>query len=93
VRMRPRSVRAQVMLSVAPLVMVLIALAGLTIVLRIDHRDRADVDRQMIERADRLSVDAGNLPSGVHRGTDPGVPDGAAAGSDGGLLAGSQSPA
>jgi two-component system, OmpR family, sensor histidine kinase PrrB len=34
---------------------------GLTIALRIDHRDRSDLDRQMTSQADKVRADVGKL--------------------------------
>ncbi|MGW6281713.1 HAMP domain-containing sensor histidine kinase [Kribbella sp. NPDC055071] len=63
----PRSLRAQITASVALLVMVVVALAGVLIVVRIDHRDRADVDQQLSSRADKVRQDADKLlSSGDH---------------------------
>ena len=77
----PRSLRAQITASVALLVMVVVALTGLLIVVRIDHRDRADVDQQLSSRAEKVRQDADKLLSqGDHADDDYG-----------GLLAGSQS--
>jgi two-component system sensor histidine kinase PrrB len=81
----PRSVRTQVTASVALIVLVVVALTGLAIALRIDDRDRADVDHQLIARADRVRSDADKLLSGGP-GTAGGSPD-----EYGELLAGSQS--
>ena len=78
----PRSLRAQLTVAVAVLVMVVVALAGLAAVWRIDHRDREDVDRQLAARIDKVRSDIGKLVSGGRQQT----------GDDyGGLLAGSQS--
>ncbi|MET7399331.1 HAMP domain-containing sensor histidine kinase [Dactylosporangium sp. NPDC005572] len=86
--MLPRSVQSQVAVSVGALVMLVVALAGLTIALRIDHRDRTDVDRQLTARAAKVQQDAAKL---VLDGTD--TTGGVAHTNDdyGGLLAGSQS--
>jgi signal transduction histidine kinase len=84
----PRGLRAQVTLSLAGLVMLVVALAGLIIALRIDHRDREDIDRQLTARTAKVRVDADKLLSDGHDNTAPGE----TAGDDyGGLLAGSQS--
>ncbi|MET7394984.1 HAMP domain-containing sensor histidine kinase [Dactylosporangium sp. NPDC005572] len=81
-RLVPRTVQSQVAAGVAGLVMLVVGLAGLTIALRIDHRDRADVDRQLTARAAKVQQDAGKL-----------LADGETHTADdyGGLLAGSQS--
>jgi signal transduction histidine kinase len=80
-RLVPRSLRAQITASVALLVMVVVALAGLLIVVRIDHRDRSDLDRQLTSRADKVRQDATKLlDQGDHRDDEYG-----------GLLVGSQS--
>jgi signal transduction histidine kinase len=81
-RLLPRSVRTQVTASIALVVMVVVALTGLAIALRIDHRDRVDIDRQLAERADKTRADADRMlahPNDIDHG------------SDGDLLAGSQS--
>lgn len=78
----PRGLRAQFTLSLAALVMLVVALAGVLIALRIDHREREDVDRQLLSRTAKVRVDADKLLSGGdHAGGDD----------YGGLLAGSQS--
>jgi signal transduction histidine kinase len=77
----PRSLRAQITASVALLVMVVVALAGLIIVVRIDHRDRADVDQQLSSRAEKVRQDADKLLNQGDHANDE----------YGGLLAGSQS--
>ncbi|MFE9967743.1 ATP-binding protein [Streptomyces sp. NPDC005525] len=83
---RPRSLRTQITAAVAVLVTVVVALAGLVIVARIDHRDRADVDRQLAIRAEKVHQDADKLlGQGDHDSGDDGRDD------YGGLLAGSQS--
>lgn len=82
----PGSLRSRVTAGAALLVMAAVALAGLVIVARIDHRDRTDVDRQLTSRAEKVRQDADKLLSqGDHA-------DGQGADDDyGGLLAGSQS--
>lgn len=55
----PRSLRAQVTLGAVLLVVVVVALAGLTIALRIDHQDRAQVDTQLQARATKILADRG----------------------------------
>jgi signal transduction histidine kinase len=77
----PQSLRAQITASVALVVMIVVALAGLFIVVRIDHRDRADVDQQLSSRADKVRQDATKLLNQGNRPNDE----------YGGLLAGSQS--
>lgn len=81
-RILPRRVRTQVTASIALVVMVVVALTGLAIALRIDHRDRVDIDRQLARRADQVRADADRMlahPNDIdHR-------------SEGELLAGSQS--
>ena len=63
----PRSLRAQLTASVALLVMIVVGLAGLTIALRIDHRERNDVSRQMSGQADKVRQDVGKLLHGGDR--------------------------
>ncbi|MFI6096504.1 ATP-binding protein [Lentzea sp. NPDC051213] len=77
----PRGVRAQITVCVAVLVMLVVAAAGLVITLRIDHRDREDVDRQLIGRAQKVQEDTEKLLSGGNQRNDD----------YGGLLAGSAS--
>src|SRR5882757_6886779 len=77
----PRSVRAQVTVCVAVLVMLVVAVAGLVITLRIDHRDREDVDRQLIAQAQKVQEDTGKLLTDGNNGQND----------YGGLLAGSES--
>ncbi|MFE4968927.1 ATP-binding protein [Streptomyces sp. NPDC056660] len=87
-KLTPRSLRSQITAAVAVLVTVVVALAGLVIVARIDHRDRTDLDRQLAARATKVRQDADKLlDKGDHTGT------GTDTGGDdyGGLLAGSQS--
>ncbi|MCO8273562.1 hypothetical protein M1L60_23485 [Actinoplanes sp. TRM 88003] len=58
--------RTQLTLTVTALVALVVALAGLVIVVRIDHRDRDDLDRLLAQRADRVKVAAtknGSLPT------------------------------
>jgi two-component system, OmpR family, sensor histidine kinase PrrB len=57
----PRGLRAQLTTSVSLLVMLVVALAGLIIALRIDHRERSDVDRQLTVQAGKVRQDAGKL--------------------------------
>jgi len=83
----PRSLRSRITAAVVLLVTVVVALAGLVIVARIDHRDRTDVDRQLAARVEKGDQDADKLrDQGDH-------PSGDGDDSDdyGGLLAGSQS--
>jgi two-component system sensor histidine kinase PrrB len=58
---RPRSLRTQVTLGAALLVVLVVALAGLTIALRIDHEDRAQVDQQLQARATKILADRGKV--------------------------------
>ncbi|MER5753883.1 HAMP domain-containing sensor histidine kinase [Streptomyces sp. NPDC002088] len=86
-KLLPRSLRSQITAAVAVLVTVVVALAGLVIVARIDHRDRTDVDRQLAARAEKVHQDADKLlGQGEHTGDDDQRDD-----DYGGLLAGSQS--
>lgn len=86
-KLLPRSLRSQITAAVALLVTVVVALAGLVIVVRIDHRDRSDVDRQLAARAEKVQQDAGKLLNqGDHQGSDDQGQD-----DYGGLLVGSQS--
>ncbi|MER6212155.1 HAMP domain-containing sensor histidine kinase [Streptomyces sp. NPDC001642] len=81
----PRSLRSQITASVALLVVFVVGFAGLVIVDRIDHRDRADVDRQLVARASKVREDADKIVSQGDGADDSGRDD------YGGLLAGSQS--
>jgi two-component system sensor histidine kinase PrrB len=83
-KVMPRSLRAQITASVALLVMIVVALAGLIIVVRIDHRDRADVDQQLTSQAEKARQDLDKLLSQGDHGDDGHNDD------YGGLLAGSQ---
>ena len=59
--------RTQLTLAVTAVLVLAVTLAGLTIVLRLDHRDRADVDRGLAARAAAVSAAAsrsGVLPAG-----------------------------
>ncbi|MEU8795687.1 HAMP domain-containing sensor histidine kinase [Streptomyces sp. NPDC048643] len=85
-RILPRSLRSQITTAVVVLVTIVVALAGLVIVARIDHRDRTDADRQLAARAEKVQHDADKLlKQGDHPRADGGGDD------YGGLLAGSQS--
>ncbi|GID33196.1 HAMP domain-containing protein [Paractinoplanes brasiliensis] len=58
--------RTQLTLTVTALVALVVALAGLVIVVRIDHRDRADLDRVLTARAEQVKTAAqknGSLPT------------------------------
>ncbi|MEU9371993.1 hypothetical protein AB0D71_46830 [Streptomyces avermitilis] len=73
---RPRSLRTQITAAVAVLVTVVVALAGLVIVARIDHRDRTDIDRQLTARAEKVHQDADKLlGQGDHESADEGRDD------------------
>ncbi|WP_329261448.1 HAMP domain-containing histidine kinase [Streptomyces sp. NBC_01478] len=86
-RWLPRSLRSRITAAVVLLVTVVVGLAGLVIVVRIDHRDRTDVDRQLAARAEKGDQDADKLrDQGGHPSGDDGTGD-----DYGGLLAGSQS--
>ena len=88
----PRGLRAQVTLSVALLVMLVVGSAGVVIALRIDHRDRVDIDRQLMSRTVKVRADASKLISDGLPGDEPGSGEHTAGDDDyGGLLAGSQS--
>jgi len=86
-----RSVRAQITVSVALLVMLVVGLAGLVIALRIDHRDGQDVDNQLSVRAERVRADANKLFDNHEVGPGDGQKGGHDDGDYGGLLEGSQS--
>ncbi|TDD42784.1 HAMP domain-containing protein, partial [Kribbella antibiotica] len=81
-RIGPRSLRARITASIALLVMVVVALTGLIIAVRIDHRDRTDLDNQLSSRAAKLRGDVSKL---LNQG------DGHPGDEYGGLLVGSQS--
>ncbi|GAB2611862.1 hypothetical protein Aab01nite_67370 [Paractinoplanes abujensis] len=58
--------RTQLTLTVTALVALVVALAGLLIVVRIDHRDRDDLDRVLAARAEQVRAAAqknGSLPT------------------------------
>jgi two-component system sensor histidine kinase PrrB len=80
----PRSLRTQVSLSAAALVMVIIALAGAFIAIRIHVQDRAQLDNDLSTRTTKVSVDAGKLVNDRDDRQDT-------SGAEAGLLAGSQS--
>jgi two-component system sensor histidine kinase PrrB len=63
----PRSLRTQNTLGAALLAIVVVAASGLVIAARIDHQDRAQVDRQLRERAAKVQTDAGkaNAPGSI----------------------------
>ncbi|MFF1836036.1 ATP-binding protein [Streptomyces sp. NPDC058231] len=85
-KLAPRSLRSRITAALALLVTVVVALAGLVIVARIDHRERSDVDRQLAARAEKVQQDADKLlDQGDHQEGDHGQDD------YGGLLTGSQS--
>ncbi|MGX9885124.1 HAMP domain-containing sensor histidine kinase [Streptomyces sp. NPDC002276] len=97
-RWLPRSLRSRITAAVAVLVTVVVALAGLVIVARIDHRDRTDVDRQLAARVEKGDKDTEKLldqsghPDTGDSGDGGGSGDSGGSGDDyGGLLAGSQS--
>jgi two-component system sensor histidine kinase PrrB len=83
----PRSLRTQVTVSAALVVMVIVALAGLLIAVRIHDQDLSQVDSDLSARALKVKSDAGRVLTD-DRSRDH---DGAAADDDVGLLAGSQS--
>lgn len=56
---RLRSIRTQNTLGAALLAIVVVALSGLVIAVRIDHQDRSQVDRQLRERAAKVQTDSG----------------------------------
>jgi two-component system sensor histidine kinase PrrB len=49
----------EITLAAALLSIVVVALSGLVIAIRIDHQDRAQVDRQLRERAAKVQTDSG----------------------------------
>jgi two-component system sensor histidine kinase PrrB len=55
----PRSLRAQITVSAALLVSVVVALSGLVIAVRISEQDRTQVDRQLQARAAKVQADSG----------------------------------
>ncbi|WP_433300348.1 hypothetical protein ACQP2F_02835 [Actinoplanes sp. CA-030573] len=64
--MRPRTIRVQLTLAVTAVVALVVALAGLAVVLYADHRDRADVDDLLTTRAAQVRTAAtrdGSLPT------------------------------
>lgn len=76
-----RSIRAQVAVSVGILVLLIVAVAGVVIVVQMDGRDRAALDAQLQSRADRVGEDLGKVLTDQAASTDE----------YGDLLAGSQS--
>ena len=57
------TLRAQIALATALVALVVVALAGALIALRIDHRDRTIVDTQLAARAKRVTADIDKLLS------------------------------
>jgi len=88
---RLRSLRAQIVLSVALLVAVGVALSGLAIAWRIDRQDRGQVDRQLRARAVKVQEDVGK--GGDSKGSllDGGNKDSSRAEGPSNLLAGTES--
>jgi two-component system sensor histidine kinase PrrB len=84
----PRSLRAQITLSAALLVCVVVALSGVVVVARIDHQDRAQVDRQLRARAVKVQADSGKARA---RGSLLAENDKPARADDANLLAGTDS--
>ena len=80
----PRSLRTQVSLSAAVLVMVIVALAGAFIAARIHAQDLSQLDQDLSTRSTKVSVDAGKLLNDRSEREDT-------SGAEAGLLAGSQS--
>jgi methyl-accepting chemotaxis protein len=63
---RPRTIRVQLTLAITAVVALVVALAGLAIVLYADHRDRDDVDQALATRAAQVRTAAtksGSLPT------------------------------
>ncbi|WP_369371677.1 ATP-binding protein [Promicromonospora sp. Populi] len=60
-RLAPRSLSARLALATALVVLAVVALAGTVLALRMDQRDRAEVDAVLAERATRVADDAGKL--------------------------------
>jgi methyl-accepting chemotaxis protein len=63
---RPKTVRVQLTLAITAVVAIVVALAGLAIVLYADHRDRADLDQALAARAAQVrtaAVKTGKLPT------------------------------
>lgn len=55
---RPRTIRVQLTLAITAVVALVVALAGLAVVLYADHRDRDDVDRVLTVRAAQVRTAA-----------------------------------
>jgi len=63
---RPRTIRGQLTLAITAVVAIVVALAGLAIVLYADHRDRDDVDQALAARTAQVRTAAtttGKLPT------------------------------
>jgi hypothetical protein len=63
---RPRKIRVQLTLAITAVVALVVALAGLAVVLYADHRDRDDVDRTLTARVAQVRTAAtrsGSLPT------------------------------
>jgi methyl-accepting chemotaxis protein len=62
----PRTIRVQLTLAITAVVALVVALAGLGVVLYADHRDRSDVDAALATRAEQVRTAAtksGSLPT------------------------------
>jgi hypothetical protein len=63
---RPRTIRVQLTLAITAVVALVVALAGMAVVLYADHRDRDDVDRTLTARVAQVRTSAaksGSLPT------------------------------
>lgn len=67
----PRSLRSQLTAGAALLVAAVVAVSGVVIAVRIEHQDRAQVDRQLLSRAKRATDDADKLLSDHRSNSDP----------------------
>jgi len=80
------SIRAQLSIALAGIVLVIVAGAGLAIAIRIDQRDRAQVDSAMVERSAHIDGDLDRILRDARPGAVQSSPD-----TYGGLLGASQS--
>ncbi|MDT4999656.1 MAG: two-component system, OmpR family, sensor histidine kinase PrrB [Mycobacterium sp.] len=83
---RASSIRAQLSIALAGIVLVIVAAAGLAIAIRIDQRDRAQVDSAMVERSAHIEGDLDKILRDARPGAVLSSPD-----TFGGLLGASQS--
>lgn len=67
------TLRAQIALATGVVALIVVAVAGALIALRMDHRDRAMVDTQLAARTDRVFTDLDKLLANANSSTPPGA--------------------